>query len=68
VLAVVHGRNDRQVPFAQAERLIGEAVNAEQRELIAFGPETGGDQHSSLDNLPAAREALCDRAAEALLG
>lgn len=66
-LLIVHGQNDVQIPLLNAERMIREAANSPNAELVVLGPGEG-DQHCSVDNMPLAIELLADWAAEVLLG
>jgi pimeloyl-ACP methyl ester carboxylesterase len=63
---ILHGQNDSQVPLLNADRTIHEAVNSPRAQLIVCGPEDGGDQHCSLDNIATALNILADWAADAL--
>lgn len=67
-LVITHGANDRQVPIWHAHEVMRRAVSAPSQELHIFTSEEGGDQHCHLDNLPTARDFLCDRVAELLGG
>jgi dienelactone hydrolase len=62
-LYVAHGAEDRQVPLAQAQRLVGEAINATRRRLFVCNDDRGA-QHCNLDNLPPALDLLSDCAAD----
>ncbi len=62
-LYVVHGASDRQVPLAQAQRLVDEAVGASRRRLFICKDDRGS-QHCNLDNLPPALDLLSDCAAD----
>jgi dienelactone hydrolase len=59
-LLIVHGRDDRQVPFDQAHKTYEAAVNSSNRKLVVLGPEDGGVEHCSVDNLPLATDLMAD--------
>lgn len=65
-LFVVHGSDDIQTPLFNATRMMGGAVNSSRAELLVVTAEQGGTQHCNLDNLPTARDAMADFAAQAL--
>lgn len=62
-LYVVHGASDRQVPLAQAQRLVEEAIGSSRKRLFVCNEDRGA-QHCNLDNLPAALDLLADCAAD----
>lgn len=66
-LVVYHGEGDLQVPVSHARRVIGEAVNAQSRELVVLTADEGGEQHCQMDNPETAVGRMADRVA-ALLG
>ena len=59
-LLIVHGRDDRQVPVDQAHKTYEAAVNSPSRKLVVLGPEDGGVEHCSVDNLPLATDLMAD--------
>ncbi|HAJ22916.1 MAG TPA: hypothetical protein DCL95_23160 [Rhodospirillaceae bacterium] len=67
-LLVVHGENDRQVPFDQAQKTIDGAVNARRRDLRVFTKEEGGCEHVNGDNFSLAIDVIADWSADVLLG
>jgi dienelactone hydrolase len=66
-LLVVHGANDRQVPFEQAERTVRGAVNSSRAELRIFTAEEGGAEHVGGDLFSPTIDYIADWTAEVLL-
>lgn len=67
-LLVVHGENDRQVPFEQAQQTIDGAVNSPRRDLRVFTIDEGGAEHVNGDNFGLAIDVIADWSAEILGG
>ncbi|WP_028311735.1 alpha/beta hydrolase family protein [Derxia gummosa] len=65
---VTHGENDRQIPLRYAHRTFEQLVNCPKRDLIVFDEQTGGVEHSSLDNPNNAGNLIADWLAEQLGG
>ena len=65
-ILVVHGENDRQIPLANARRVIEECVNSPKRELYIHTLADGGAEHCSIDNVPLTCEVISDWVAETL--
>jgi dienelactone hydrolase len=65
-LLVVHGANDRQVPFEQAERTVRAAVNSSRAELRVFTAEEGGAEHVGGDLFSPTIDYIADWVAEVL--
>jgi fermentation-respiration switch protein FrsA (DUF1100 family) len=59
-LLVVHGADDRQVPFEQAHRTVEQAVNAARRDLIVVPSGEWGDQHCQVDDVTVAVDLIAD--------
>jgi dienelactone hydrolase len=59
-ILIIHGRDDRQVPVEQAHKAYDAAVNSSNRKLIVLGPEDGGVEHCSVDNLPLVIDLIAD--------
>ena len=66
-LLVTHGENDRQVPLAQAQRMVAEAGSAD-KELKVFTVAEGGAEHCQLDNRYRGSDYVTDWFAERLGG
>ncbi|MDF1749965.1 MAG: alpha/beta hydrolase [Alphaproteobacteria bacterium] len=67
-LLVVHGENDRQVPFDQAQKTIDGAIHAKRRDLRVFTKEEGGCEHVNGDNFSLAIDVIADWSSDVLLG
>ena len=65
-LLVVHGANDRQVPFEQAERTVREATASPRAELRVFTAEEGGAEHVGGDLFSPTIDYIADWVAEVL--
>ncbi len=65
-LVVFHGAADMQVPLAQAQQVVDEAVNARSVEFNVYAAEDGGEQHCHLDNVGTALGHMTDRVAALL--
>jgi dienelactone hydrolase len=65
-LLVVHGERDRQVPLAQAERTVREAINSPRAELRVFTEHEGGAEHVGGDLLSPTIDYIADWVAEVL--
>jgi dienelactone hydrolase len=67
-ILVVHGENDRQIPLAQAERLVAECVASPRAELYVHRLADGAAEHCGIDNVALTREVITDWIAEVLGG
>ena len=65
-LLVVHGANDRQVPFEQAERTVREATASPRAELRVFTAEEGSAEHVGGDLFSPTIDYIADWVAEVL--
>lgn len=65
---VTHGELDSQIPLEFALPTYEEMVNSPDRELKIFTTETGGAQHSSVDNSAYGLDYISDWVAERLGG
>ena len=65
---VTHGELDRQIPLKYAQQSFDGLVNSPDRALKIFTTETGGAQHSSVDNSAYALDFISDWVAERLGG
>jgi len=65
-LVVFHGAADMQVPVAQAQQVVDEAVAARSREIYIYTAADGGEQHCHLDNVSTALGHMTDRVAALL--
>lgn len=65
-LVVFHGAADMQVPLAQAQRVVDEAISARSVEFNVYTAADGGEQHCHLDNAGTAIGHMTDRVAALL--
>ena len=65
-LLVIHGKGDRQIPVAHAQKLIEAATRAPIKELKLFDESTGGTEHCQADNSLLGIEFFSDWAAQVL--
>jgi fermentation-respiration switch protein FrsA (DUF1100 family) len=65
-LLIVHGGNDRQIPIDHGQKTYDAAINRRSRKLVVLGPEDGGVEHCSIDNVPLAVELIGDWIADTL--
>ncbi len=59
-LLVMHGGADRQIPIDHGQKTYDAAINSPNRKLVVLGPEDGGVEHCSIDNLPLSIEIAAD--------
>jgi fermentation-respiration switch protein FrsA (DUF1100 family) len=59
-LLVMHGGADRQIPIDHGQKTYDAAINSSNRKLVVLGPEDGGVEHCSIDNVPLATEIAAD--------
>jgi dienelactone hydrolase len=59
-LLVIHGEGDRQIPVADARKLVAAATRAPVKELKLFDKTTGGAEHCQADNSLLGIEFLAD--------
>jgi len=67
-ILVVHGENDRQIPFSQAKQLVADCVSSPKAELFVHTLADGGAEHCGIDNVALTREVMTDWIAETLGG
>ncbi len=67
-LLIIHGEGDRQIPVADARKLVAAATRAPIKELKLFDNSTGGAEHCQADNSLLGIEFFSDWAAQILRG
>lgn len=65
-LLVMHGGADRQIPIDHGQKTYDAAIRSTNRKLVVLGPEDGGVEHCSIDNIPLATEIAADWIADVL--
>lgn len=67
-ILITHGKEDRQVPVADAHTTYAGCVNSPRRELRIFDAAEGGEQHCSIGNMSLATDYMADWISEVLGG
>ncbi|HUA36122.1 MAG TPA: alpha/beta hydrolase [Candidatus Binataceae bacterium] len=65
-LLVMHGGADRQIPIDHGQKTYDAAINSANRKLVVLGPEDGGVEHCSIDNVPLSIEIAADWIADVM--